>query len=351
MTESLLCLLALGGALYTLLLWGFRVLPREGWQVAACIPRQRDADGLWSGLNLTWYGFFTATAYVLAVAVLLLLLGSLAVPVWLTLGMVMAVLALCVPASSLVARWVEGKKHTFTVGGASFVGILVAPWIVLGANLAAPSPDWTVPVPAALAAISVSYILGEGIGRLACISFGCCYGKPLYEASPLMRKLFGPFHFTFTGDTKKIAYAHGFQGQPVIPVQGLTSLIYVTAGLGGCFLFIHGRFLASFFLTLLVSQLWRVLSEFLRADYRGERRFSAYQVMALLGVGYGAGLSLWLADVPVPGGASIPAGLAMLWDPAVILFLQVLWLVIFLHTGRSSVTASRISLHVVREKI
>jgi hypothetical protein len=30
-----------------------------------------------------------------------------------------------------------------------------------------------------------------------------------------------------------------------------------------------------------VTQVWRFLSEFLRADYRGSGRISAYQVMAL----------------------------------------------------------------------
>lgn len=45
------------------------------------------------------------------------------------------------------------------------------------------------------------------------------------------------------------------------------------------------------------------------------------------------------------------AGLRALWNPAVLLSLQVLWIVVFLYTGRSRVIAARISPRVLQDKI
>ena len=58
-----------------------------------------------------------------------------------------------------------------------------------------------------MGAIFIAYAFGEGIGRLACISFGCCYGKPLSECNPLIERIFQRWNFAFQGKTKKIAYA------------------------------------------------------------------------------------------------------------------------------------------------
>ncbi|MCB2183014.1 MAG: hypothetical protein KQH63_13350 [Desulfobulbaceae bacterium] len=54
-----------------------------------------------------------------------------------------------------------------------------------------------------MAALATGYILGEGVGRLACISFGCCYGKPLDEVGILVRKILAPIACSYQGDTKK----------------------------------------------------------------------------------------------------------------------------------------------------
>ena len=119
-----------------------------------------------------------------------------------------------------------------TVGGASFVGIIAAPWIVwllnetLGQVL-----HYRVDLICALAALSISYALGEGLGRLACISFGCCYGKPLSESHPLLRRVLDERSFIFRGKTKKIAYAGHMDGVKVVPIQAITAILYVGAGL------------------------------------------------------------------------------------------------------------------------
>lgn len=47
----------------------------------------------------------------------------------------------------------------------------------------------------------------------------------------------------------------------------------------------------------------------------------------------------------------LAAGLSALWDPGVLLALQVLWAVVFLHTGRSVVTGSELRFHVHGDRI
>ncbi len=331
--------------------WGFRTLPKEGWQVMACIPREKKVNGSWQGLNLTYYGFFNAFAYTAAVLLLIVLLMSLpATPLYIY-TLASCGLLICVPASRFVAYLVEGKRHTFTVGGASFVGIIMLPWAAWMINkLFGGVLGGSIPVMTAMAAVSTAYCLGEGIGRLACISFGCCYGKPLSDVHPFLKRVFSGSNFIFSGSTKKIAYAHGFDGRPVIPVQALTSIVFTGSALAGSYLFLKGHHTSAFLVTLIITQMWRLLSEFLRADYRGDNSFSAYQIMACISVCYSIFLS-FLFPVPDLPEADIIAGLSALWNPSVIISLQALWIAIYIFTGRSQVTASEISMHVIREKI
>ena len=333
------------------LTWGFRVLPRERWQILAAVPVRKQGTH-WAGVNLTWYGLLTANAYAIAITMLFILLGAIEVPPAATATAAAAMLLCCVPASSLVARIVERKAHTFTVGGAVFVGILLAPWIIELVNLAAGNAlSFSLPNVATLAAFSIAYAFGEGFGRLACISFGCCYGKPLAGSPAWTRRMFGDLCFVFSGGTRKIAYAGGMEGEKVLPIQALTALIYVGTALCATALFLHSRYSAAYTLTLTLTQGWRVFSEMLRADYRGAGKFSAYQAMGLISIAYGFFVIL---HVPAAGPASLPdtaSGLATLWHPAPLIFLQVLWLAIFIHTGKSSVTGSTLSFHVHRDRI
>jgi hypothetical protein len=345
--------LGLGLVLAALLVWGFKALPKERWQIIGCLLKGKGEAGGWKGLNLTYYGFFNATAYLLAALIFFLLMGSLSVPAAGIMMLLAAVLAIGMPASVLIALWVEGKANTFTVGGASFAVLLAAPWVVefINGSLGVPM-GFDAPVPSALAAMSIAYAVGEGIGRLACISFGCCYGKPLSACRPWLRKVFNRRGFIFSGETKKIAYAHHLDGEEVIPIQAVTAVLLTVTGVAGCYGFLKGFPVAAFCGTLVVTQAWRVLSEFFRADFRGYGRISAYQIMSLLSIGY-AFLILALfpaagTDAPAP---DLAAGLLGLWDPAVILFFEILWLAAFIHTGRSRVTGATIRLHVVKENI
>ena len=154
----------------------------------------------------------------------------------------------------------------------------------------------------------------------------------------------------FSGKTKKIAYADGWDGERVVPVQAVTAMIYCGSGITGVYLFLKGFPAAAFFESLVATQGWRSVSEFLRADYRGGRKISAYQIMAPAAVGYAVVAAL-LQPTATIAQPDLLRGLGHLWHPAVILGLQALWAAVFLYTGRSSVTAASLSFHVVRERI
>jgi hypothetical protein len=331
--------------------WAFQTLPDERWQIICCLPYRQLTDGRWQGWNLTWYGFLNAVAVVFAVYMFLILIGSLSTPLIASLSLLTLLLAICLPAAKMMAFLIEKKQNTFTVGGASFIGIIAAPWIILLTNVTAGKwlGFYITPINA-LAAMSIAYTLGEGIGRLACISFGCCYGKPLAECSPLINKIFQRHNFIFSGKTKKIAYAHKLDGQRVIPVQALTAVIYSLTGLAGCYLFLKGFTTAAFVLTLIVTQLWRAFSEFFRADYRGKGKISGYQIMASIACLYGL-LMAYIFNDTYTVTPDLALGLANIWNPAVLIFLLALWIATFFYMGKSRVTNSLIEIHVLRGKI
>ncbi|MBW4053824.1 MAG: prolipoprotein diacylglyceryl transferase [Proteobacteria bacterium] len=331
--------------------WGFRKLPGEGWQIVASVPASRTEQGDWKGINFTWYGVLTANAYLVAVAVLLVLMGAAGVPPLGTAALVAVMLCCCVPASRLVARIVEKKTDTFTVGGAVFVGILITPFVIVVLNRTAGELlAFHIPIMSAYAAIAIAYAFGEGLGRLACISFGCCYGKPVSAGSELTRRLFAGRGFTFFGSTKKIAYAGGMEAIEVIPIQAITAVLYAVCGLIAAGLYLASHHMSAFLFATITTQGWRSFSETLRADYRGEGTFSAYQIMGVVGIAYAVAVAYVFAgeSITVP---DLSAGLKSLWNPALILFLQGIWMAIFYYTGRSTVTGAILSFHVHRDRI
>jgi len=197
-----------------LFFFGFKMLPKENWQIIGSIPVKKEENGSWTGLNLTYYGLFNAIACGYSVLLLIVLLGSISISSWMILFIVISILLICIPASRILARWVEKKTNTLTLGGASFAGFLFLPWgLWLTRMVPDPFAGFQVPVLPGLAAVSIAYVFGESLGRLACVSFGCCYGKALREVHPALRRLFTNHCFIFSGKTKKIAYAHGLDGQ------------------------------------------------------------------------------------------------------------------------------------------
>lgn len=334
--------------LFSLLTWGIRVLHREEWQFAASLPGKRLADGTWEGVNLTYYGFFNALAHTIAVFFLITLTGAAGIAGMDVILVLVLLLGVCVPSSHLLARWIEKKAHTFTIGGASFVGIVLSP-LAVWAVFTWMHPGQTVPFMPLMAAMSIAYAVGEGVGRLACISFGCCYGKPMTVCHPLLQSLIGRRGVIYSGSTKKIIYESGLHHRPVFPVQAVTSFLYSSSALVAAYLFLNGLYGSAFLITMLVTQIWRPLSELLRADYRGGGSLSVYQIMAI--VASGLALLFWFF---LPSSTAMPdirSGLLLLWDPLVILLIELWGAIIFLYTGKSRVTGVRMSFYVHQERI
>ncbi|MFH0825373.1 MAG: prolipoprotein diacylglyceryl transferase [Pseudomonadota bacterium] len=328
--------------------WGFRNLPKEGMQMLASVPVSKLDAETWNGVNITYYGVLVAGSCMTAIAIALMLLGSLGISGPMGLLCVIAIFGVCLPSSWILAKVVEKKKHTLTVGGASFVGFLSAPLFLWGLNSSIHTYGGEgLPVVPVLAALCIAYAHGEGLGRLACISFGCCYGRPLSECGPVLRRLFDRHRFVFEGRTKKIAYESGLAGLPVIPIQAVTSVVSLSAGLAGMLLFLKGCYSWSLLLTVAVTQTWRILSETARADYRGGGKWSIYQILAALAV---CGVLIAFPFIPEDATVSphLWSGLSQLWNPLVILSLQAVFVVTLLLTGVSSVTLSTVRFHLTK---
>ncbi len=347
---NLLFVAVLGVTLFSILYWAFRTLPHEKWQILAAIPSHKSPAGHWHGTNITSYGLIVACSYLLAALLTLVLLGAIAVSLSAAAALLLIMLLLVLPASRLVALLVEKKAATFTVGGASFVGIVMAPWIAHLANSLGQAHGLRIPIIATLAVFGIAYAFGEGFGRLGCVTFGCCYGKPLARCHPLVQKIFQHNHFVFTGHTKKITYAGKMEGHKVVPIQAVTSVVYVVTGLLGTWLFLNAYYSPALVLTVGVTQLWRTFSEILRADYRGHGRISAYQIMALISVVYTL-FAVWWFPPETTRTPDLVLGLTSLWQPGAIVLLQLLWIGTFVYYGRSLVTRAQLSFHVCEEHI
>lgn len=314
-------------------------------------PVSQKNSSHWHGANLTFYGFLIASAIVVGVLFVLILLQSVSISLAGVFAVLLLLFTVCVPASRIMARLVEKKRYTFTIGGAFFCGLLLTPWAILAVNgLLRSSGLQELDMMALLAALSIGYILGEGLGRLACVSFGCCYGKPLKDCSPTTRLLFSRLSFVFNGATKKAVYEGALEGEKLVPVQGVTCILYTATALFSAHLFFQAQYVAAFLLSLFVSQIWRVISETQRADFRGFSKVSAYQKMSLAALPYSVLIAI-LVPVSILPSPSVIQGLSVFSQPLPMLSVQLLWFALFWIFGRSMVTASTVSFQVIQEHI
>lgn len=336
-----------------ILLWSFRNLPQERWQFAAILPspsRSHAGHG-WTGTNITFYGVISALAYAAATAMFIFLCGSIEQSLWPTVTFIVLMLAACIPASKLIAKWVEGGEVNFTVGGAAFAGAILLPIAALAARSVAQALGAThFNAPALLAAASLVYVLGEAIGRLGCLSFGCCYGRPISEVGPMERALYGSAATTYRGQLKKISYASNLENTPVVPVQSIASVVLFALFLIGLWLYWQQQFVACALVSIWGSQLWRLYSETLRADYRGGGKFSAYQWMAIATC-----LIATISIVAMRGDASTQPRFSLGWVAVsqieVFIAIQALALGIVWFMGRSQVTGALVNLRLFRERL
>lgn len=342
MIANLCFSLALVAAIAAVLLVGLRVLPRENMQILASIPVRRRPDGLWQGINLTWYGVMQMTAAVVGVSVALILAVSAGAPAGGVALVIAVLLAVGLPAARLLAFLVEGKRGTFTVGGAVFAVAVLLPWVAKAADMVFGGRYAL----AIVSAVAVAYPIGEGIGRLACVSFGCCYGRPIDGAAPWLRRLFAARPAVIVGPTRKAAYAGRCAGVPLIPVPALSACVLSFAGVVAVPLFLAGSLRAAAVVALAIAFPWRFASEFLRADYRGGKhsRLSAYQWMAVFSAAYSVPVLAML-----PAGRHLPTvgrGLALVTSPLFWVALVGLGGIVFAYLGVSEITTAVIELKV-----
>ncbi len=348
---NILFVIGLAFLLAILFSWAFRSLPKEDKQFLAALPVDSDTNGGWRGRNITYYGLMIASGGVMGVGLLIVLLGSISVALLDAAVLIVFIFALCAPSARIIARIVEKKQNTFTIGGASFLGIAVTPFVIWLMNkFLGPMYGFHIPIMATFAAFSIAYSLGESMGRLGCLSFGCCYGKPMSKCGPLARKLLSGWGLVFRGRTKKISYAGDLEGQKVFPVQALTSIILAIAALIGVYLYLNGMFISAFLCCMVVTQGWRAISELFRADYRGDGKISSYQYMAIIALIFSFFIAYWAPAEKLPS-PDVINGIKALWNPGVILLLQGIGLIMLFYFGLSTVTESRLSFRVLKEKI
>lgn len=334
------------------ILLGRNTLPRERWQFFASIPVRKGEEGSWHAVNITWYGLILSASTVFAIAVYLIMLGAVGVPVEAGLSLMAMLLLLCVPAASLVARIVERKPATLTIGGAAFIGGITAPLLILLVNRFSMGIfGEELPMEQSLAACSVSFLFGEGMGRLACLSYGCCYGRPVDEYRGILRKIFSWSAVVFEGKNKKIAYAAGLDGRKIVPIQLVTMLVSSFAGIITLVLFAEGKPLAAYLTATGFAGFWRIFSEFFRNDYRGTGKVSAYQLMSGFSVVYAVAVSLLLRGGSPLFSVDLVRGALTLWSPGILIVLFTTWLGLVAFTGISTTTYSRVSFHLHRDKI
>src|ERR1035441_2740023 len=128
--------LGLAGALFAALAWGIKNLPAERWQMMAAVPMAKSGNGACQGLNLTFYGFFSATATTFGIALMIVLVSSVGTPLLAAGAVIAAMMAICMPASKVVAAVIEGKSNTFTIAGAAFLAAIILPPGLLAAQWA-----------------------------------------------------------------------------------------------------------------------------------------------------------------------------------------------------------------------
>jgi hypothetical protein len=237
----------------------------------------------------------------------------------------------------------------FTVAGPFFVGIFTAPAVIVALNALLLKAGFVpLPLTPALAAIMIAYAFGEGLGRRACISFGCCYGVALPEARPVVRRILNHWHFVFSDETKKISHASGLAGKQVVPIQAITSILYIAVGLAATWFFLRGRSSMALVLTMAVIRGG--------ACYRNScARITAAMVvyppikLGIETIAFAVIHSYSTTD-HVGVTADLPAGIEALWHAEVLLALQTLWNLVFVMFV-SMVTGAQISFHLRADPI
>ena len=333
--------------------YGIKKFPKGDHQFLASVPFRRNEDGTFQGFNITTYGLMNGIAYTFGTGVFLLLSSASNIPLPTIIPSVSVILLISIPASKIVAKFVEKKDNTFTISGGSFVGGVLSP-IIFYIFLYLYHKDISIALSETLVllgAVSTAYLFGEGLGRLGCLSFGCCYGRRVDTLKGGLKILFSKFYTKFYGDTKKVAYEGGIEGEKTVPVQTTAVIFFNSTALFSTILFLNRFFISSFLLSVISAQLFRFLSEFLRSDFRGDRKVTVYQIFSIIIICYSIVVACLLNSGGITPQINLEQGLSTFYNFWTLILLQTIFWITFMYTGISKVTYSRITFHVDKGRI
>ncbi len=177
-------------------------------------------------------------------------------------------------------------------------------------------------------AAALGGVLGHAVGRIGCITLGCCFGRP--SASPLAIRYDSPL--------AKAARVGGLRGIPIHPVP-----LYEAAFNLGLFLLLNAVALSGSregvpaALYLVLYGCGRFLLEFLRYNSTDEHigPLPRNQWLSLLQAGAGAALlvALWSASGPASPSIAEADGQTLLLLPLLVACAAVVFLAYSLHRG------------------
>jgi len=149
---------------------------------------------------------------------------------------------------------------------------------------------------------------------------------------------------------KKAVYAGGLENVKLIPIQAITAILNISIAIIATILFLYSYFVASILFVILFTQLWRFISEFLRSDYRGSGNISIYQKMSLISIFYLFIVVLFNSTHSFIK-PDFMTGFEFMLSPENIIFLEIIGIINFIYTAKSSVTGSIIRFYVIQENI
>lgn len=125
--------------------------------------------------------------------------------------------------------------------------------------------------------ICIALPLYEGISRLGCHTYGCCYGQPVGDPAEescvvsVLLKVFRPVVYT-SASAAAVRLDSGLQNIPLLPIQLISSALFFTQFAVVWILGVHLRILdiqQVAGLSLALHALTRLWTESLRRDFRG----------------------------------------------------------------------------------
>ncbi len=321
-----------------IILWGLKNFHKDNYQFLVVIPYKKLKDNVYRGLNITFYGIITAFSYTVSVFIFISLIKLIEFPEEGAYFLVIVILVVGFPSSKILAYLIENRKNTLTVGGAIFVSAIISVptvfLVIVYLNL--DINQYFLPI---LTSLSISATLGEGIGRLACLSFGCCYGKPMKQINFLPSLL----KVKFNSSTKKAVYDSNYVNVELLNIQGLVVIVYTFIALSSILLFISQKYYIAFILTFIIPPLIRFFSEFLRDDHRGSTKISIYQVFSIILSLYGL---FFLLLFYKRFNTVIELNINLTYSLIDLVVLASIFFITFWHTGISKVTDSEIKFQV-----